>query len=161
MQEEITTLPAVTTGENGSGKTTATYQYYDQNSGNLTWEMDANGYLTYNVYDSLTGRLETTYTDVNTNQRPPSRRRHSVIWSASVTPNPNGQNSETDYYYDGLGRTILTLGPAHFAVTNNAPPAPRARRSARPPGQSTTTPTTPCSPPRAMLRAAPTTSSAR
>src|SRR5262249_48890140 len=45
VQQRITTLPVVSTAQNGSGVAATTRDYFDQ-FGNLTWHMDERGYLT-------------------------------------------------------------------------------------------------------------------
>ena len=51
-QEEtvVTTLPVVSTSQNGSGVAAQTVDFYDQ-QGNLVWSKDARGFLTHNIYD--------------------------------------------------------------------------------------------------------------
>ncbi len=64
VNEERTTLPAVSTAENGSGVAATTFAYYSA-GGNLEWSADQNGRFTRYVYDNLTGQLLTTIEDAN------------------------------------------------------------------------------------------------
>ena len=120
VNQEMTTLPPVTIAENGPSDTqgAVSYQYYDS-QGNLTWEMDADGYLTCNVYNQSTDQLETTFTDINPDKLPAGQTLPAG-WYSLATANPTGQNLGTDYSYDAAGRLQLTLGPAHYAVTSNS-----------------------------------------
>ena len=73
IQEQTTTLPAVSTGQNGSGTSATRKQWFDDH-GNLAWTMDELGRATYYEYDSLTGRLAETIAG--------HRRRHGrSVWS--------------------------------------------------------------------------------
>ena len=121
-QAVTTTLPAVTNGsngtvnQNGSGVSATTREYYNS-AGELTWQMDERGYLTYYAYDSVTGLLTESVEDVNTSN-PPAALPSG--WAALATANPNGQNLATDYQYDAAGRVTQILGPAHTADINGS-----------------------------------------
>ena len=64
IQEQTTTLPAVSTNHNGSGTSATRKQWFDDD-GNLAWTMDELGRATYYEYDSLTGRLAETIADID------------------------------------------------------------------------------------------------
>ena len=72
-----TTLPVIYTTQNGPGSTTGTAtgattaQWYNSN-GELEWQQDANGYLTYYGYDSVSGVLLETIQNVNSNTSLPA-----------------------------------------------------------------------------------------
>ena len=120
-QEVTTTLPAVTDGsngtvnQNGSGTSATTDDYYNS-AGELTWQMDERGYLTYYVYDSVTGLLTESVEDVSTSSLPAALPGG---WAAPAAANPNGQNLTTDYQYDVFGRVIGILGPVHTGTDVN------------------------------------------
>ena len=62
VQSVITTLPVVGNGQNGqpqqngSGTAAQTTDVYNE-QGQLVWSMDADGYITYNQYDAITGDM--------------------------------------------------------------------------------------------------------
>ena len=115
-----TVFPVVGNGQgvqpdqNGSGVAAHTYDDYDQR-GELIWSMDADGRVTYNHYDSTTGRLLWTIQDVGQNVT--SSPVYSDITDAFPTGWPTfpatGLNLETNYSYDPAGRLVQTLGPIH------------------------------------------------
>ena len=108
VQQETTALPIVTTAQNGPGGTThwTEKEVFDA-SGDLIWQEDADGNLTYNAYDSVTGLLTETIADVSVDPRP----------TDSGIPDPpeaipsTGINATTDYRYDPLGRQTQELDP--------------------------------------------------
>ena len=107
-----TVLPIVSTTQNGPGGTTpwTTEEYFDP-SGEVVWQKDEDGYLTYNAYDSVTGLVTETIADAGSGSglTPPSG------WSFIDT----GINAETDYLYDPLGRLTQTLGPQYVDATGD------------------------------------------
>jgi YD repeat-containing protein len=121
----VTTLPVVSTTQNGSGLTAQTVDFYDS-EGNLTWSQDADGYLTLNQYDATTGLLMETVQNVNTSSLPPAIANPADPVAVPDYPNtstpvatPAGDtsnlNATTDYAYDPEGRLTQTLGPVHTA----------------------------------------------
>jgi RHS repeat-associated protein len=105
IQQKTTTLPAISTSQNGSGNSATTLAYYDA-LGNETWSMNERGFITAFVYDVPTGALAQRIDDVNT----------SVTTGAPsgwTTPTGGGLNLITDYQFDDLGRQTQALGPWH------------------------------------------------
>ena len=113
IQQETTSLPIVTTGQNGPGGTSGVDNWQTKDvfdaSGNLVWEEDADGRFTYNAYDPVTGLVTETIADCTTD---------FSVGSETIPPPPDplpesGINAETDYLYnDPLGRVTQVLGPA-------------------------------------------------
>ncbi|MBO0696926.1 MAG: hypothetical protein J2P46_00900, partial [Zavarzinella sp.] len=64
-QQVTTTLPAVTTAQNGSGAADSSTVVYDDR-GRVIWARDAAGYLTYTAYDDVTGGVTKVIEDVDT-----------------------------------------------------------------------------------------------
>jgi RHS repeat-associated protein len=90
-QQVVTTLPTVSTGENGTG-----------NAHTITENFDVLGYLTSRVDEEGT---TTTYAY----NRTVDARTQQVV-DAGTTPK---LNLTTDYQVDDFGRTTRELGPAH------------------------------------------------
>jgi RHS repeat-associated protein len=111
IQEETTTLPEVSTGQNGSGTSAASKQWFDDD-GNLAWTMDQLGRATYHEYDSLTGRLAETIADIDDATADELELDIPTGWTL---PASGGANATTDYEHDAFGRVTQTLGPAHTA----------------------------------------------
>ena len=112
VEQETTILPIVPTSQNGPGGTTPwTEQEFFDASGNLIWEKDADGNLSCNGYDPVTGLLSETIQNVNATTTLPSGvpALSAIGWSF---PTPNGASATTDYSYDPLGRVTQVLGPA-------------------------------------------------
>jgi RHS repeat-associated protein len=110
VQQQTTTLPVVSTGQNGSGTANTRKDYFDQ-FGYLTWSMDERGFITNTTYDVPTGGVTQQIEDVDT----------SVVSGAPsgwTTPAGGGLNLTTDYTVDTLGRATQSLGPAHTLDIN-------------------------------------------
>jgi len=105
FQQKMTTLPAVSTSQNGSGISATTLDYYDT-LGNKTWSMDERGFITAFVYDVPTGALAQQIDDVDTS-------RTTGAPAGWTTPAGGGLNLITDYQFDDLGRRTQALGPWH------------------------------------------------
>ena len=109
VQTRTTTLPVISTAQNGSGIANTTQEYFDQ-YGNLTWTMDERGFLTNMTYDIATGAMTQRIDDVNT-----------ALVSAPLgwtTPAGGGLHLVTDYTIDSEGRTTQMLGPSHVIDLN-------------------------------------------
>ena len=129
-QSVATLLPIVGAAQNGPGTQWTEEDFYDP-SGNLTWQKDADGYLTLNQYDATTGLLMESVQNVNTGSLPsPIADAMDPTVSVPVDPLAGGilstpvgdttnLNATTDYTYDGLGRVTQVEGPA-FTANNGA-----------------------------------------
>src|SRR5207247_6121944 len=62
-----TTLPTVTTAQNGPGTADVSVQYFDS-YGRPTWSKDADGFINYTEYDQATGTVTKQIVDVDTTQ---------------------------------------------------------------------------------------------
>ena len=105
-QSLITTLPVISTAENGSGtaETTATwYNIYGQ----ATWTMDADGTIDYAAYDPATGAVVKTINDVNTQDT----GDFTGLPTGWTTPAGDGLELITTMQVDALGRTIEQTDP--------------------------------------------------
>ena len=131
---KTTTLPTVSTGQNGSGVATTKGEYYD-NLGRLRWTQDGEGYINYYGYHPVMGTLAYQAVDVN-----PSSVSSDISsgssgnWEAwtvdganSNTPTrssslPTPLALETKTYYDELGRQTQvtdTGGNNHYTAYAN------------------------------------------
>jgi RHS repeat-associated protein len=105
IQQTTTTLPVVSSAQNGTG-VAATRKNYQDTLGRTTWSMDERGFINHYVYDLGTGAILQQIQDVNT----------SIVSGAPAgwtTPTGGGLNLVTDYQHDELGRITQTLGPLH------------------------------------------------
>ena len=104
IEQRTTTLPVVPSGQNGTGTTDTITEIYDA-YGNLVWQRDPLGFISYRAYDWALGVLTQQIQDVDGAKLtlPPG-------WT---TPVGGGLHLITDYEHDPLGRTTQTLGPAH------------------------------------------------
>jgi RHS repeat-associated protein len=105
IKERVTTLPIVSTTENGTGVAATRREYFDT-YGNQTWSMDERGFITHIVYDIPTGAMIQRIDDVDTSTA-------SGVPAGWVTPSGGGLNLITDYEIDSQGRTTQILGPVH------------------------------------------------
>ena len=105
IDQKTTTLPVVSSGQNGSGSADSVIQSFDS-YGYCTWAMDARGFLTNWTIDLGTGTVSQLIRDVDTGVV-------SGAPSGWATPSGGGLNLVTDYTVDGLGRITQELGPSH------------------------------------------------
>ena len=100
----VTTLPTVTTAENGPNVSTYSREAFDP-LGNRIWTQDPRGVLNYFAYDDTTGALLQEVRDYDGTDPAPPWTRGSDL--------PPALNLITDYESDQLGRTTQVLGPLH------------------------------------------------
>lgn len=93
MSRRTTTLPVVSTSENGRGATVTRVENFDS-QGYLTSRVDERGTVTTYQYDKARGGLTQKVEDEGSGRL----------------------NLTTDYTLDYLGRTILERGPAHDVI---------------------------------------------
>ncbi|MBS0205278.1 MAG: RHS repeat-associated core domain-containing protein [Planctomycetes bacterium] len=105
-QQQTTTLPVISTSQNGSGVANTRKAYFDQ-LGYQLWDMDERGFITGTTYDSITGAVIQQIRDYDTSQ---TGNAAPTGW---VTPTGGGLNLVTDMTVDNQGRTIQSLGPSH------------------------------------------------
>ncbi|MFO0799414.1 MAG: RHS repeat-associated core domain-containing protein [Gemmataceae bacterium] len=101
-----TTLPVVSTGQNGSGASTSTMVAYDT-FGRPVWSKDAGGFLTYAEYDPVTGAVVKTIADVDDAQT----TTFAGLPSGWATPAGGGLHQTTAYETDSLGRATKVTHP--------------------------------------------------
>ena len=105
VAQKTTTLPVVSTAENGSGVAATRRDYYDA-QGRRVWTMDERGYISKFTYDEATAALTQYIADVDTSEETDA----PVGWT---TPSGGGLNLVTDFESDDQGRITQSLGPAH------------------------------------------------
>ena len=112
MQSETESDPIITTCQNGSGTADVTVTV-NNTFGEPIWTKDPNGYLGYTAYDTGTGAVVETITDVNTAITGDFTALPSG-WStpdASTAPVAGGLNLVTTYEVDDQGRTTEETDP--------------------------------------------------
>ncbi len=113
-----TTLPTVTTAENGPNAAAAAVTAYDA-AGRPAWSKDAAGFLGYTAYDAATGAAVTSIADVNT----ALTADFTGLPAGWTMPAGGGLHLKTTYEVDGLGRATAAtdpLGHATYTVYNDA-----------------------------------------
>ena len=101
-----TTLPTVTTAQNGPNSATSATTVYDT-FGRPVWMKDAGGFIRYVEYDTLTGAILKDIVDVDTTQT----TTFSNLPSGWSTPSGGGLHLTTTYEVDSLGRATKVTHP--------------------------------------------------
>ncbi|MEI6505371.1 MAG: RHS repeat-associated core domain-containing protein [Planctomycetota bacterium] len=101
-----TTLPTITTSQNGSGVADVVEQVYDP-VGRGIWSRDGDGFLRYTEYDQQTGAVTKSIVDVDTS-RTTDFRNLPAGW---LTPTGGGLHLVSTYEVDQLGRTVKATDP--------------------------------------------------
>jgi hypothetical protein len=104
IEQRTTTLPIVPIDQNGTGATDTITEIFDE-EGNLVWQRDPRGFITYRAYDLPTGAVVQEIRDVD--------GAKLALPSGWTTPPGGGLHLVTDFEHDDLGRTTLSLGPPH------------------------------------------------
>ncbi|RLS59611.1 MAG: hypothetical protein DWH91_00030 [Planctomycetota bacterium] len=110
IAQQTTTLPVISTTQNGSGTANSRKEYFDA-MGYRTWSMDERGFITRYVYNTRNGAMTQRIDDVDT----------SIVTGAPtgwVTPSGGGLNLVTDFESDDQGRITQELGPSHVVDIN-------------------------------------------
>jgi RHS repeat-associated protein len=113
-----TTLPTVTTAQNGSNAATAVTTVFDA-QGRPVWSKDQAGFLTYVQYDPATGGVLKTISDVDTTQP----GTFANLPSGWTTPSGGGLHLTTAYEVDAQGRVTKETTPegrVNYTVYNDA-----------------------------------------
>lgn len=112
MQVRTTTLPVISSGQNGDGNTYTRQEYFDV-YGRVTWRQDELDYLTRIQYDDPSGAVLETIEDVDTSL---PGNTNPMGWTTpaqrGLTP-AGGLNLVTDNTIDSQGRVTQSLGPLH------------------------------------------------
>jgi YD repeat-containing protein len=112
IKQRTTTLPAVGSGQNGSGTSATRVEVLDQ-YGNVVWLRDERGFITRNVFDVGRGLLMQRIDDVDTT----AVGDEPDGWE---TPAGGGAHLVTDYEYDEVNRLVQVLHPVHQAVVGGS-----------------------------------------
>lgn len=113
LQQKVTTLPVITTAQNGSNIAATQQEQYDV-YGNMIWEQGPRGFIDTFTYVVPTAAMEQMIEDVD-----PATITLPLGWSRpSGLPAP--LNLVTDYKSDELGRITQSLGPTHSVNAVNA-----------------------------------------
>jgi RHS repeat-associated protein len=104
----VTALPAVLSTENGSGSSATITDVYDAD-GNVEWQRDGNGYISYFAYDVATNGLLKSITDVKTCDT--ASFAPATVPSGLSTPAGGGLNLVTSYQVDFEGRPTKITTP--------------------------------------------------
>jgi RHS repeat-associated protein len=99
-EQITTTLPAVTTGQNGSGSADSVTVVMNER-GRVIWEKDQAGFLTHYAYDDVTGALTAVTQDVDHTKT----GTFTGLPSGWTTPSGGGLHFTSTYDVDTLGRT--------------------------------------------------------
>ncbi|WP_439623362.1 RHS repeat-associated core domain-containing protein [Gemmata sp.] len=113
-----TTLPTVTTAQNGSNSVSTVTSVFDDH-GRPVWMKDASGFITYVQYDPATGAVVKTITDADTAQT----GTFANLPSGWATPSGGGLHLTTAYEVDAQGRVTKATTPegrVNYTVYNDA-----------------------------------------
>jgi RHS repeat-associated protein len=108
VESITTTLPTVTTGQNGPGSATTLVTFFDE-YGRAVWSKDGDGFITGVEYDPSTGAVVRVVRDVQTTWTPDA----PAGW---VTPVGGGLHLTTEYQVDDLGRITRVADPKENAL---------------------------------------------
>lgn len=106
VEQQTMTLPAVPTGQNGSGTSPQQQELYDLFD-NMIWEQGPKGFIDHFSYDEATGARTQMIDDVDS-----SVLAYPSGWTRPADL-PPPLNLVTDYTNDALGRNEERLGPVH------------------------------------------------
>jgi RHS repeat-associated protein len=101
-----TTLPTVTTTQNGPGTAVVTDQVFDA-AGREIWSRDGDGFLRYTEYDARTGAVLKSIVDVDTTRTADFQN----LPSGWATPAGGGLHLVTTHEVDRLGRITKATDP--------------------------------------------------
>ena len=134
IKTKTTTLPAIPTGQNGSGTATTMVEYYDD-EGKLRWTQDGEGYINYFAYHPVTGALALSVIDIDPGSPGTDvTNGSSGEWQAWTDGDANNNKPSrsgslptalalaTETHYDELGRQTYTVeqdGAEHHVVYEN------------------------------------------
>ena len=107
VESITTTLPVVSTSENGSGSTTVSTTQFNDEFARPIWLKDADGFLTYIEYDPVTGQEIKRIADVDSTETSDFANLPSG-WS---TPSGGGLHLITETEVDAMGRPTKVTAP--------------------------------------------------
>jgi RHS repeat-associated protein len=109
IESEETSLPVISTDDNGSGSADTSTTFFDTN-GNPIWTKDGDGFLTYRAFDVATGAMTKQIVDVNTGSS--YTGDFTDLPSGWSTPSGGGRHLISSDEVDGLGRAVKETDPA-------------------------------------------------
>ena len=117
VKKRTTTLPVVTTEQNGKGTAYTTKQYFELD-GKPTWHLDAEGNVHYRGFDSDRGTVTIQVTDIDTD----TADRPSGVPAAPDTDfaSSDGLNIVTRMEYDDEGRLTKRENPEFDAYDGSS-----------------------------------------
>jgi RHS repeat-associated protein len=107
-QSMTTSKPVVSAAENGPGTSDVSTVFYDP-YGRIIWSMDADGYVNYTGYDTGTGAIVQTITDVDYSKLSTALQQSFNLtgWAQPI----GGLHLVTGTVVDGLGRPVQITDP--------------------------------------------------
>ncbi len=117
FKSRTTTLPVITTSQNGPGAGGSVIQEEFDQDGNVTWRQDERGYITHFKYRTDLNVIQQRINDVDMTDG--SLPVGKPAWT---TPVDGGKHLVTDFEYDDLGRLTKTVGVEH-EIENGGSPA--------------------------------------
>ncbi|MCL2623010.1 MAG: hypothetical protein FWD31_05015, partial [Planctomycetaceae bacterium] len=112
MQQRTTTLPAVSTNNNGNATTATRVERFDQ-AGKLIWSRNELGIITYHQYDLALGVRVKTIQDVLTSK---TADFNVAVPSGWATASGAGKHLVSLFEYDSEGRLTQSLAPQNTTV---------------------------------------------
>ena len=110
LQSAAVTLPLISTGQNGSNSADNTTTTFFDTFGRPAWTQDADGYLSYTLYDDISGGILRTISDVNTSLGS-TTGKYANLPSGWASPGSTGLHLRTEYSTDALGRMTMMTDP--------------------------------------------------
>ena len=111
VYKKTTTLPLVSSSQNGPDSTTTRDEVYDL-FGNPVWTRDERGFIGYREFDTTRGVMTRRIDDAQVSGL-------SDVPTGWATPADGGLHLVSDFEYDRRGRITQSLGPEH-AIASGA-----------------------------------------
>ena len=112
LSELNTSLPVVSTGNNGSGSANARSQYFNLDMySRPTFTKSEEGIIGYSAYDPATGQLVMSVSDADTTQTATGEVFHGVTIPSGFSSSGSPMHLVTTYSYDPQGRIIRIKTP--------------------------------------------------
>jgi RHS repeat-associated protein len=126
VKKRTTTMPTISTGENGSGSAVTRSDYFETD-GLHTWSKDGDGFVHYTGWDANRRTVTKTVRNIDTD----SADRPSGVPappSGEGFDSSTGLNLVSDTEYDSLHRPVKAEGPAFNAWTGSTVASVRTTR---------------------------------
>jgi len=108
IEKVVTTLPAVSTGNNGSNSSNTRSQHWSQDQ-NADFEKSEDGHITYRAY--VNGQVVKTIEDADTSLTGSGQDFDGVTIPSGFTSTGTGLHWKTTYAFDSQGRLEMTTLP--------------------------------------------------